>query len=95
MTILFLRCQDVFLKDVDLGPNIAANTALKENVSMIVICTELRIPLFIDGKPESSKSLAKAIVAKTMQGKHSKLELFRNMKQVMMIQYLMVPLKYY
>ncbi|XP_072028880.1 E3 ubiquitin-protein ligase RNF213-like [Amphiura filiformis] len=78
-------CQDEFLKDVDLGPNIAPNAALKENVFLMVICIELRIPLFLVGKPGSSKSLAKSIVSKAMQGAHSKSPLYRSLKQVHML----------
>ncbi|WAR07295.1 R213A-like protein, partial [Mya arenaria] len=71
---------------------IERNTALKENVFMMVVCIELRIPLFLIGKPGSSKSLAKTIVADAMQGKHSKQELFRLMKQVQMVSFQCSPL---
>ena len=57
--------------------------ALKENVFMMVICIELRIPLFLIGKPGSSKSLAKTIVSDAMRGNGAKYKLFREMKQVM------------
>ena len=63
------RCQDVLLDDMKLGDNIARNVALRENVFMMAICIELRIPLFLVGKPGSSKSLAKSIVAASMLGK--------------------------
>lgn len=45
-----------------LGPNIARNAALRENVFMMAVCIQLRIPLFLVGKPGSSKSLAKSII---------------------------------
>ena len=67
---------------LELGPNIARNAALTENVFMMVVCIELRIPLFVVGKPGSSKSLAKTVVADNMQGENSKSELFRKFKQV-------------
>lgn len=67
-----------------LEDNIARNQALKENVLMMIVCIELRIPLFLVGKPGSSKSLAKTIVEDAMQGEnetaHS--ELFKKFKQV-------------
>ena len=65
-----------------LGPNIARNAALRENVFMIAICIELRIPLFLVGKPGSSKSLAKSIVQTSMLGTASNSELLREFKQV-------------
>jgi len=76
------RCQEVFLDNVDLGINIARNQALKENVFMMIVCIELRIPLFLVGKPGSSKSLAKTIVANAMQGSNSRGKLFKQLKVV-------------
>ena len=70
------------LNELELGPNIARNTALSENVFMMVVCIELRIPLFVVGKPGSSKSLAKTVVADNMQGDSAGSELFRTFKQV-------------
>ena len=67
---------------MSLGPNIARNAALRENVFMIAICVELRIPLFLVGKPGSSKSLAKSIVQTSMLGTASNSELLREFKQV-------------
>lgn len=72
----------MFLDEIDLGANIARNQALKENVFMMVICIELRIPLFLVGKPGSSKSLAKTIVADAMQGEAAHSELYRTLKSV-------------
>ena len=65
-----------------LGPNIAKNAALRENVFMMAICIELRIPLFLVGKPGSSKSLAKSIVADSMMGRSSEKELMKEFKEV-------------
>lgn len=81
---LFFRCQENFVKELNLDDNIACNQALCENVFMMVICTELRIPLFVVGKPGSSKSLAKTIVQDNMQGHSSRSQLFKNFKQVSM-----------
>ena len=68
---------------MNLDDNIARNAALKENVFMMVVCIELRIPLFLVGKPGSSKSLAKTIVADAMQGEAARSsELFKHLKQV-------------
>ncbi|XP_072046322.1 E3 ubiquitin-protein ligase rnf213-alpha-like [Amphiura filiformis] len=88
------RCQDVFLDQVmNLDANIARNAALRENVFMMVICIELRIPLFLVGKPGSSKSLAKTIVADAMQGEAARSsDLFKHLKQVHMSSYQCSPL---
>ena len=77
-----VTCQNVFLGQIELEKNIGRNEALRENVFMMIVCTEMRIPLFLVGKPGSSKSLAKTIVTNAMQGRNSKSELFRSLKQI-------------
>ena len=67
---------------MELGKNIARNSALKENVFMMAVCIDLRIPLFLVGKPGSSKSLAKSIIANSMKGKSSKNPLLKSFKEV-------------
>ncbi|XP_064641334.1 E3 ubiquitin-protein ligase rnf213-alpha-like isoform X1 [Lineus longissimus] len=87
------RCQDVFLEQVKISePNIAPNQALKENLFMMVVCIELRIPLFLVGKPGSSKSLAKLIVTDAMQGETARTPLFKALKQVHMVSFQCSPL---
>ena len=78
------RCQEVFLNNMRLPPNVARNSALRENVFMMVVCIELKIPLFLVGKPGSSKSLAKSVVSDSMQGSASPSMLFQIFKQVPM-----------
>ena len=70
------------MDNMTLGPNIARNAALRENIFMMAVCIELRIPLFLVGKPGSSKSLAKSIVASSMQGHASNSDLLKGFKQV-------------
>ncbi|KAK7107714.1 hypothetical protein V1264_015588 [Littorina saxatilis] len=90
--VIIDRCQDVFLGSVRLEDNIARNQALKENVFMMVVCVELRIPLFLVGKPGSSKSLAKTIVSDAMQGNSAHSELFKTLKQAQMVSFQCSPL---
>ncbi|XP_022783821.1 E3 ubiquitin-protein ligase rnf213-alpha-like [Stylophora pistillata] len=85
-------CQKAVLNELRLGANIARNTALSENVFMMVVCIELRIPLFVVGKPGSSKSLAKTVVTDNMLGDASRSDLFKTFKQVQMISYQCSPL---
>ena len=75
------------MDNMRLGDNIAKNAALRENVFMMAICIELRIPLFIVGKPGSSKSLAKSVIHASMRGKSSQNELLRDFKEVDMFSY--------
>lgn len=84
-------CQEFFLQNIQTRETIAKNIALKENVFLMVVCIELRIPLFLVGKPGSSKSLAKTVVADAMQGQNSHCELFRKLKQVHMVSFQCSP----
>ena len=84
-TSTFFSCQEAFLSNMVLGPNIARNAALRENVFMMAVCVELRIPLFVVGKPGSSKSLAKSIVAESMKGQNSKTDFLKKFKAVSVI----------
>lgn len=83
--------QDLLLSGVPLGETIAKNSALKENVFMMVICIELRIPLFLVGKPGSSKSLSKTLVADAMQGHAAHSDLYRKLKQIHLVSFQCSP----
>ena len=76
------RYEEVMLYNMDLESNIARNSALLENVFMMAVCVELRIPLFLIGKPGSSKSLAKSVISRSMKGKHSKAVFLKQFKEV-------------
>ena len=86
------HCQDVFLDELELPPQIARNHALSENVFMMLVCIDLRIPLFLVGKPGSSKSLAKDTVKTAMKGQLSHSDLLKGLKQLHMVSYQCSPL---
>eukprot|EP00731_Ephydatia_muelleri_P007093 Em0003g1341a len=75
------RTQAVLLANMEVGLNIAHNAALRENVFMMAVCIELRIPLFLIGKPGSSKSLAKSIISSSMLGRGSAKSLLKEFKE--------------
>jgi hypothetical protein len=85
-------CQDIFIDELNLEQTIAKNDALKENVWMMAICIDLRIPLFLVGKPGSSKSLAKTVITDVMQGEASYSDLFKNLKEIHMVSFQCSPL---
>ncbi|XP_048088902.1 E3 ubiquitin-protein ligase rnf213-alpha-like isoform X2 [Alosa alosa] len=80
-------CQEVFIENVDFPSATAKNDALKENVFMMIVSMNLRLPLFLVGKPGSSKSLSKTIAADALQGKSSRSNLFRSYKQVQLLSF--------
>ncbi|KAM4716889.1 E3 ubiquitin-protein ligase rnf213-alpha-like [Anableps anableps] len=83
--------QDLLLSGVPMGDTIARNNALKENVFMMVLCIELRIPLFLVGKPGSSKSLSKTLVADAMQGQAAHSDLYKMLKQIHLVSFQCSP----
>ncbi|KAK3539302.1 hypothetical protein QTP86_034163 [Hemibagrus guttatus] len=84
-------CKDAFISNIDCPASVAKNEALKENVFMMVVCMNLRIPLFLVGKPGSSKSLSKTIAAHAMQGKASPKDLFKGYKQAQLASFQCSP----
>nr|XP_015798016.2 E3 ubiquitin-protein ligase rnf213-alpha [Nothobranchius furzeri] len=83
--------QNFILSGVPMGQTIARNNALKENVFMMVLCIELRIPLFLVGKPGSSKSLSKTLVADAMQGQAAHSDLYKKLKQIHLVSFQCSP----
>ena len=67
--------------------DVAHNAALRENVFMMTVCIENRLPLFLVGKPGSSKSLAKSIVVNSMSGRKSSSSLLKHFKSVQLFSY--------
>ena len=85
--------QDLVIEELKLATNIAKNDALKENVWMMFICISLRIPLFVVGKPGSSKSLAKTVITDVMQGDTSySTDFFRHFMEIHMVSFQCSPL---
>ncbi|XP_034155120.2 E3 ubiquitin-protein ligase rnf213-alpha isoform X2 [Pangasianodon hypophthalmus] len=84
-------CKEAFISNVNCPASVAKNKALKENVFMMVVCMNLRIPLFLVGKPGSSKSLSKTIAAHAMQGKASPNALFKGYKQAQLASFQCSP----
>ncbi|KAH3751698.1 hypothetical protein DPMN_186267 [Dreissena polymorpha] len=74
--------QSDFLNRMDLPPGTAKNTALKENVFMILVCILNRIPIFVVGKPGCSKSLAIQVIRSNLRGKDSKDDFFKTLPQL-------------
>ncbi len=85
-------CQKIFIDELQLDTNIAKNDALVENIWIMTICIELKIPLFIVGKPGSSKSLAKTILTDVMQGENSYSEIYKQFKEIQMVSFQCSPL---
>ncbi|XP_009475166.1 PREDICTED: E3 ubiquitin-protein ligase RNF213-like [Nipponia nippon] len=84
-------CQEVFLDNLSVPKATARNDALRENIFMIVVCMDLRVPLFLVGKPGSSKSLSKTIAVDAMEGRRSKSQLFKRCKEIQLVSFQCSP----
>ena len=66
---------------------IAKNSTLKDNIFSLFICIINQIPLFICGKPGTSKSLSFQILYDNMKGKRSDNDFFKNYPEIFIIPY--------
>ena len=60
----------------------AKNTALQENVFVILVCLLNKIPIFLVGKPGCSKSLSVQVIRSNLRGKDSKNPFFKLLPQL-------------
>lgn len=74
--------QDDILNRMDLPLGTAKNTALRENVFVILVCILNRIPVFVVGKPGCSKSLSMQLIRSNLRGRDSGDSFFRNLPQL-------------
>ena len=74
--------QNIIANSVELEKGIAKNRALLENLFSIFVCLNTKIPLFIIGKPGSSKSLSAQLIFKSMNGKDSFNDFFQHFPKV-------------
>ena len=65
--------------------NVAINKALKENVFLMITCFMTKVPLFICGKPGSSKTLSLNLVLSSLIGTSSQSILFSRLPQLQKI----------
>eukprot|EP00941_MAST-03F_sp_MAST-3F-sp1_P004699 g4699.t1 len=68
MNNVILEEQMKFCAHMILGDGIAPNYALRENLFVMIVCIYNRIPIFVVGKPGSSKSLAVSIISSNLRG---------------------------
>ncbi|KAG9292714.1 hypothetical protein G9A89_008302 [Geosiphon pyriformis] len=77
--------QKDYFDRMNTGPSIAANSALLENILVMVVCILTRIPVFIIGAPGSSKSLAIRIISQNLRGTDSDDGYFQKLPQIYVI----------
>ena len=78
------KISDYILDEIEIKPGIAKNKTLKTNILIIFVCINTYIPIFICGKPGSSKSLSVQLIYNSMKGESSKSKLFKKFPSLYM-----------
>ncbi|CAM9234897.1 unnamed protein product, partial [Ectocarpus fasciculatus] len=86
------RVQKNFSDTFTVDTGIAMNEALTENIYVIVVCILNKIPVFVVGKPGTSKTLALQVIASNLQGAQSPHATWRRFPAVYLFQYQCSPL---
>ena len=83
-----LREEKYVLSNIELGKGIAQNRALLDNIFALFVSINNKIPIFIVGKPGSSKSLSVQLINRAMKGEDSNKSLFRNFPKIILTPYM-------
>eukprot|EP00750_Incisomonas_marina_P010789 INCI16307.8.p1 GENE.INCI16307.8~~INCI16307.8.p1 ORF type:complete len:4556 (+),score=887.02 INCI16307.8:48-13670(+) len=81
-----------FVRNMTVPAGIAMNEALCENLFMILVSVLNRIPIFVVGKPGSSKSLAMGLIQSNLNGENSDNAFLRALPSVEVFSYQCSPL---
>jgi hypothetical protein len=74
--------QDLYCQHMVIEDGIARNQALQENLFVVVVSMCNRIPVFIVGRPGTSKSLSLRLIASNLRGEHSPTEFYQRFPAV-------------
>lgn len=79
---IIVEQQNDILRRMELPLGTAKNTALRENVFVILVCIFNYIPVFVVGKPGCSKSLSMQLIRSNLRGKDSENDFFKTLPQL-------------
>jgi hypothetical protein len=86
------KTQIHFVEQMNLGDGIALNEALCENLFMLLVSVLNQIPIFVVGKPGSSKSLAMRLLQDNLKGEASANGFLKALPAVTVFSYQCSPL---
>lgn len=86
------KAQDALVSHLEVEDGISMNQALTENLFVSIIAILNKIPIFIVGKPGTSKTLALQVIQNNLQGRQSPREYWRDKPSVHIFQYQCSPL---
>ena len=84
--------ENEFCSHVEVEDGIAMNQALRENLFVVIICILTKTPIFVVGKPGSSKTLTMQVIASNLQGKQSQCKFWRKYPAVYIFPYQCSPM---
>jgi len=83
--------QRLYADNMLIDEGIARNQALRENIFVEIVSMCNRIPVFVVGRPGTSKSLSLRLIASNLLGEHSPSEFFRRFPAVHIVPYQCSP----
>ena len=86
------KTQDEFCQHLEIEEGIAKNSALTENLFVTIVCILNRVPVFLVGKPGTSKTLTLQIIASNLQGNQSPNKFWRKYPSVYVFPYQCSPM---
>ena len=92
ITDLILQFQRLLCSKIVLEEGISLNNALMENIFVMIICILNKIPVFVVGKPGSSKTLSLQVISSNLQGKQSSNKFWRKFPSIYVVQYQCSPM---
>ena len=89
---LLRQYQKEFCQNMEVEEGIARNAALEENLFVATVCILTKVPVFLVGKPGTSKTLTLQIIASNLQGKQSPNSFWRDYPAVYVFPYQCSPM---
>ena len=89
---LLKKTQSRFCEQLEVEEGIALNNALTENLFVTIVCILNRVPVFLVGKPGTSKTLTLQIIASNLQGQQSPNAFWRRYPSVYVFPYQCSPM---
>jgi hypothetical protein len=92
LQVVVAHAQKVFVDNLEIEDGISMNEALSENLFVSIVCILNKIPIFIVGKPGTSKTLAIQVIASNLRGDKSVRPFWHDKPSVHIFQYQCSPL---
>jgi hypothetical protein len=90
--VVVSHAQKIFVDNLEIEDGISMNEALSENLFVSIVCILNKIPIFIVGKPGTSKTLAIQVIASNLRGDKSVKPFWHDKPSVHIFQYQCSPL---